>query len=51
MFGVLFYDSFLFQVTEHTKLQRHNSSVEALDSEFGWCHFSITMRTPAATPI
>lgn len=41
----------LFQVTEHTKLQRHYSSVDALKSAFGWYHFSITVRTPAATPV
>jgi len=49
--SVSFSTTVLFQVTEHTKLQRHYPSVDALDRAFRWCHFALTMWKSATTPI
>jgi hypothetical protein len=48
---VSFSTTVLSQATEHTKLQKYDFSFDALNSAFVWCHFAVTVRTPAATPI
>jgi hypothetical protein len=50
-FSVSFSTRVLSQATEHAKLQKHNFSFDAVDCAFVWCHFAVTVRTPAATPI